>query len=464
MRRVVITGVGAVHSLGTRGVPRLMEGLMAGRSGCRNLLDMGAEASAELELTDAEVEALAALPSAVAAPVLGLSSAEAGLLTATERRRLPRFVRMALVAAEEAVTMAAMDLPRRPTDGSLAGDGAAGGGADALRVGAAIGVGMGSVVGTWRNADALSRRGHRRVDPFFVPRVLPNSASGAVSLRFGLRGPNHTVSTACATGAHAIGDSFNFIRTGMADAMICGGTEAVIDPLSLAGFSQLRALAAAPGGGDAGALSRPFDAARSGFVMGEGAGVLVLEERERALRRGAAVVAEVVGYGLSGDAHHPTAPRQDGSGAALAMDSALAMAAAAGVGATDVAYVNAHATSTPLGDVAEARAVGEVLGRLAGGRVAVSSVKGHLGHLLGAAGAVEAIVTAMCLAEQRAVPTLNLQELDAALAAPGAATERLDFVRGGPRPMPGALAAMSNSFGFGGTNVALVLRRGGGDA
>lgn len=314
-------------------------------------------------------------------------------------------------------------------------------GVDLDRAGACIASGIGSVEDIVAGHEAL-QVSHRRLSPYFVPRILIGSAGGAISIRHGLRGPLHAASTACAASAHSIGDAYNFIRLGYADAMLAGGAEASVNALSVAGFHRLKALSPLP---NAKGASRPFDADRRGFVMGEGAGVLLLEDLECARRRGATVVAELSGYGLSADAHHITSPSPDGDGACRSMQSALADA---GLRPEQVTYVNAHATGTPAGDLAEARAIERVFGA-ACERLFVSSTKGATGHLLGGAGAVEAAFTAYAVQEGRLPHTLNL-------AAPIDA--RFQYVR--TEPMLTAVAhAMSNSFGFGGTNCSLILSK-----
>lgn len=312
--------------------------------------------------------------------------------------------------------------------------------------GVSIGAGM-SCTADLAEAGALLAGGRlRRLSPFFVPRILVNMAAGAVSMAHGLQGPNHAPSTACAAGAHGVGDAFRAVQRGDADVMVAGGTEACVDAVALAGFGRLRALSTAFNAAPA-AASRPFDRRRDGFVLGEGAGMLVLEELGHAVARGARIYAEVRGYGLSGDAFHVTQPEPGGRGAALAMARALA---GAGVAAGDVCHVSAHATSTPVGDAVEQRAIAAVFGPAAAAAVAVSSAKGAVGHLLGAAGAVEAVFAALSVAEGWAPPTANLED-------PGE-TPLGNLVRGAAQRLPaGPRAVLSNSFGFGGTNAALVL-------
>jgi 3-oxoacyl-[acyl-carrier-protein] synthase II len=315
--------------------------------------------------------------------------------------------------------------------------------ANAERVGVIIGSGIGGFEVIEREHSVLLERGPERVSPFFILSAIVNLAAGQVSVRLGAKGPNSAVATACTTGAHAIGDAFRLVRDGYADAMVCGGTEASITPLGVAGFAAMRALSTR--NDDPQRASRPWDTDRDGFVVGEGAGILVLEAADAAERRGASPLAELVGYGMSADAHHLTAPPPDGDGVARAMLAALDDA---GLSPGDVQYINAHATSTPLGDLAEATAVARVFGANQPG-IAVSSTKSMTGHLLGGAGALEAGVTVLALRDQMVPPTINLDHPDP--------ENSLDLIPLESRPLT-MVHAMTNSFGFGGTNASLVFR------
>ncbi|KAF8065856.1 hypothetical protein HT031_002916 [Scenedesmus sp. PABB004] len=457
-RRVVVTGVGAVTPLGV-GAAASWERLLAGATGVRAL-------QAD-DLPEAHRAHMAQLPCQVVAGVPREQVAAAVEAAGIDLRRSSPFMVYAQLAAAEA-RRAAAARPRRARAQAAPRSAAA---ADAARAapapaaqalrdagwapttpaeraatGVAIGAGM-SCTAEIAEAGALVAAGRlRRLSPFFVPRILVNSAAGAVGIAARLRGPNHAASTACATGGHALGDAFRLVQRGDADAMLAGATEGCIDALSLAGFCRLKALSTGFNA-DPRAASRPFDARRDGFVMGEGAGVLLLEELGAAARRGARVYAEVRGYGLSGDGHHITAPHPDGAGAALAMQRAMQ---GSGVPLEAVAHINAHATSTPVGDEIEQAAILSVFGPERVRGIAVSSTKGATGHLLGAAGAVEAVFSVLALAARRAPATANLESPSPALLP--------RLVAGAPAALPpGPAAVLCNSFGFGGTNASVLF-------
>jgi 3-oxoacyl-[acyl-carrier-protein] synthase II len=418
MRRVVITGIGALTPLGC-GAEITWSRLLAGRSGAAAIRYFSADH----------------LPCRIACEV-PLGDGRDGTfdpdawVPAKDRRKLDRFIVYALVAAQQAIE----DARWTPgPDEREARD----------RTGVLIGSGIGGIETIAEAAITLKERGPRRVSPFFIPSALINLCSGQVSIKYGFTGPNHAVVTACSTGAHAIGDAARLIRHGDADVMVAGGAEAPICELSIAGFSACKALSTSYNDAPERA-SRPYDKGRDGFVMGEGAGVVVLEELEHARARGAKIYAEVLGYGLSGDAYHITSPAPDGDGGYRAMRAALKDAR---LTPDSIDYVNAHGTSTPLGDEIELQAVTRMLGDHAG-RVTMSSTKSSIGHLLGAAGAVEAIFCALSLRDQIAPATLNLENPSVETAldlAPLRPVERRIDV------------ALSNSFGFGGTNASLVL-------
>ena len=422
-RRVVITGIGLVTPLGW-GREISWKRILAGQSGAGRI--------SAFDPTDYACQVACEVPRVNGrgggGPDVEGSFNPDQVLAPKELRRVDDFILYAIAAAEEAVK----DSGWQPEDE-----------ADKVRTGVIIGSGIGGLGSIADTAIELHEKGPRRISPFFIPSALINLASGYVSIRHGFKGPNHSVVTACATGAHAVGDASRLIRYGDADVMVAGGAEAAVCTLGIAGFVACRALSTGFNQNPQ-AASRPYDKDRDGFVMGEGAGILVLEEYEHAKARGAKIYAEVKGYGLSGDAYHITAPASDGDGGFRAMAAALGHA---GLQASDIDYINAHGTSTPLGDEIELRAVERLLGPHAS-EVAMSSTKSEIGHLLGAAGAVEAAFTALAIRDQIAPPTINLDN-------PSVETP-IDLVPFKAKPLQ-IRTALSNSFGFGGTNAALVL-------
>src|SRR5215216_2286749 len=418
MRRVVVTGFGMVTPLGC-GVETTWERLLAGKSGARRI--------EKFEVEDLAARIACQIPRGDGSN--GTYNPDQWM-EPKEQRKVDDFIIYAMCAARQAMD----DSGWKPVSHQ-----------DQITTGVMIGSGIGGIEGIAETAITLKERGPRRVSPFFIPGRLINLASGYVSIAFGLKGPNHAVVTACSTGAHAIGDAGRLIALGDADVMVAGGTESPINRLSMAGFAACRALSTSFNETPERA-SRPYDRDRDGFVMGEGAGVVVLEEYEHAKRRGAKIYAELIGYGMSGDAYHITAPAEDGDGAFRCMSAAIKRAA---IAPSEIDYINAHGTSTPLGDELELGAVQRVVGNAAG-RIAMSSTKSSTGHLLGAAGAVEAIFSVLAMRDQVAPPTINLDnpsvETPIDLVPHTARARKIDVV-------------LSNSFGFGGTNASLVLRR-----
>ena len=416
-RRVVVTGLGAVTPLAC-GARASWRRLLAGESGIR--------AIDRVDVSD--------MPSRVAGQVPGPDEEDGfdpgAWIEPREQRRMDTFIHYAIAAAAEAVE----DSGWRPEDDR-----------GRERTGVLIGSGIGGLPGIEAATLSLAEKGRRGVSPFFIPSCLINLASGQVSIRHGFKGPNHSVVTACSTGAHAIGDAARLILWGDADAMVAGGSESAISRLAVAGFSAARALSTGFNDEPARA-SRPWDRDRDGFVLGEGAGAVVLEDYDHARSRGARIYAEIAGYGLSGDAHHITAPAPDGDGGFRSMRAALDRA---GMAPGDVDYVNAHGTSTPLGDEIEHEAVKRLFGGAAA-NLSMSSTKSAIGHLLGAAGAVEAIFSILAVHEDIVPPTLNLEN-----PSPGC---DLDLVPLEAKRRP-VRAALSNSFGFGGTNASLIVRK-----
>ncbi|POA36562.1 beta-ketoacyl-ACP synthase II [Pseudomonas sp. GW456-12-1-14-TSB6] len=418
-RRVVVTGMGLVSPLGSS-VEVVWQRLLAGRSGLRNLPDA----------------VIADLPTRVGGVVPTMEEdAEAGFdpdraTPPKEQKKMDRFILFAMEAARQALEQADW----HPSDAHAQER-------TATLIGSGVG-GFGAIADAVRTTDS---RGPRRLSPFTIPSFLVNLAAGHVSIQHGLKGPLGAPVTACAAGVQAIGDAARLIRAGEADIAVCGGAEACIDRVSLAGFAAARALSSAYNDTPERA-SRPFDSGRDGFVMGEGAGLLVIESLEHALARGAQPLAELVGYGTSADAYHLTAGPEDGSGARRAMELALAQA---GIAPDQVQHLNAHATSTPVGDLGELAAIKSVFG--VQNRIAVTSTKSATGHLLGAAGGLEAIFTLLAIRDQIVPPTLNLEN-------PDPASEGVDIVHGQARSMP-IEYALSNGFGFGGVNASVLFKR-----
>ncbi|QIH07593.1 MULTISPECIES: beta-ketoacyl-ACP synthase II [unclassified Pseudomonas] len=418
-KRIVVTGMGAITPLGC-GVEQVWQRLLAGRSGIRQLPE---QFIAGLSTTIG-----GQVPDSIEDPQAGFDPDR--LLAAKEQRKMDRFILFALAAAEEALAQANW----RP-DTAEAQE----------RTATIIASGVGGFPAIAEAVRTSDSKGPRRLSPFTIPSFLSNLAAGQVSIRHGLKGPLGTPVTACAAGVQAIGDAARMIRAGEVDVALCGGAEATIHQVSLAGFAAARALSSDYNDTPHRA-SRPFDQSRDGFVMGEGAGLLVIEELEHALARGAQPIAEVVGYGTSSDAYHMTAGPEDGNGARRAMELALRQA---GIAPSAVQHLNAHATSTPVGDKGELAAIRALFGN--GASPAISATKSATGHLLGAAGGIEAIFTILALRDQVAPATLNLEN-------PDDAAEGLDLVRGQARKMA-MQYALSNGFGFGGVNASVLFKR-----
>ncbi len=416
VRRVVVTGLGLVTPLAC-GVEESWSRLLAGRSGARAITSFRTD--------DLATKIACTVP--VGDGTDGTFNADRWL-DAKEQRRVDHFITFGLAAAQQAVEDSGWK-PETEEDRDVTG--------------VLIGSGIGGLNGIAEAAVILHEKGPRKISPFFITGRLINLVSGYASIRFGYKGPNHAVVTACATGAHAIGDAARLIALGDADVMLAGGTEAAVCRIGIVGFNACRALSTNFNDTPEKA-SRPYDRDRDGFVMGEGAGAVILEEYEHAKARGAKIYAEVTGYGLSGDAHHITAPAEDGDGGFRAMKMALKRA---DLSPSDIDYVNAHGTSTPLGDEIELRAVERLFGNAAG-KMSMSSTKSSIGHLLGAAGAVEAVFSVLAIRDQVVPPTLNLDN-------PSVETE-LDLVPHTAKKRE-VKAALSNSFGFGGTNASLIF-------
>jgi 3-oxoacyl-[acyl-carrier-protein] synthase II len=408
-RRVVVTGMGAVSPLGLD-VPALWQGIREARSGI-----------GPITLCDASN-----LDSRIAGEVRGFDPYN--YMDRKEVRRNDRFIHLAIAAATEALRTAELSITRENADA----------------IGVIIGSGIGGITTLAEGVVTLQERGPSRISPFLVPAMITNMASGQVSMMFGLKGPNYCPTSACASGAHAIGEAAEIIRRGWAVAMVAGGSEAPITPIGIASFASAKAISTR--NDDPTGASRPFDADRDGFVLAEGGAVLVLEDLEFARSRGARILAELVGYGLSADAYHITQPPPGGEGALRSMRAALHHA---GLSPDDIDYINAHGTSTPAGDIAETEAIKRLLGERAY-RVPVSSSKSQFGHLLGAAGAIEAIVSILAIQEGLLPPTINYTTPDPQCD--------LDYVPNTPRTAR-VDVVLSNSFGFGGHNVSLIFRR-----
>ncbi|MCL2660456.1 MAG: beta-ketoacyl-ACP synthase II [Acidobacteriaceae bacterium] len=410
-RRVVVTGLGLICGVGHT-ASEVWAGLLAGKSG------MG-----EITLFDLTGHSVR-----FAAEVKDFDPLK--FVDKKESRKMGRFIHFALAAAEEAMQHSGLKITPENAD----------------NIGVHIGSGIGGFDVIEREHTALMNGGPRKISPFFIPAAIVNLAAGHVSMRYGAKGPNQAAATACTSSAHSIGDSFRIIQRGDADAMIAGGAEAAITPMGVGGFASMKALSTR--NDDPTHASRPWDKNRDGFVIGEGAGILILEELEFAKARGAKILAEIIGYGMSSDAYHMTGMAPEGEGCARAMKAALRVA---GISPCQIGYVNAHGTSTPVGDVLESKAMETVFGEHAlSHKLLVSSTKSMTGHLLGGAGGMEAGITIMAMLNQMAPPTMNIEELDPEC--------RLNYVPNKPQQAK-IDYALSNSFGFGGTNGSLVFKR-----
>jgi len=409
LRRVVITGLGAVSPLG-HNVTDTFDGLIAGRSGIVNVSKFDTTGYA----------------STIAGEVRDLDISS--YLSRKEAKKVDTFIQYAVVAAAEAMSDCNLDLDQE----------------DLTRFGVIVGSGIGGLPMIEAQHSVLLEKGPRRITPFFIPSLIINLASGHVSIKYGLKGPSSAVATACATGTHAIGDAFRLIQRDEADMMVAGGTEAVVSPMAMAGFAAMKALSTR--NDEPHRASRPFDRDRDGFVLGEGCGLVVLEEYEHARARGAKIYGEVVGYGMSSDAYHITSPSEDADGAIRVMRAALKDAK---LNPEDIDLVNAHGTSTPAGDAIEALAMEQVFGHHLSNMM-IHSSKSMIGHLLGAAGGIESVIVAKTLETGKVHPTANLENQDPEF--------RFDAVVGSARDA-NVKTALSNSFGFGGTNGALIFRK-----
>ncbi|QDU80161.1 3-oxoacyl-[acyl-carrier-protein] synthase 2 [Polystyrenella longa] len=411
-KRVVVTGTGVVTSLATE-VNEFWDSICASKSGIGPI--------ERFDTSEFKIN--------FGGEVKNFNPTEHMSIPAKEVRRLDRFVQFGMVAANQAVTQSGLDFTK----------------GDACRYGVLVGSGVGGLQEIETQHNTLYDRGPRKLSPFMIPKMMVNACSGNISVHWGLKGPNSAVATACASANNAIGDAFRLIQFGMADTMVTGGAEAAVTAMGLGGFARMNALSNRVDNPQA--ASRPFDSGRDGFVLSEGAGIVILEEYEFAKNRGANILAEIVGYGMSADASHMTAPDPLGRGAAHAMTMALRDADLA---PEDIDYINAHGTSTPLGDKAETNAVKSVYGEYARNGLAVSSTKSQVGHLLGASGGVEFVVSTFALQNQVAPPTINLDDPDPDCD--------LDYIPHEARQMK-IDCIMSNSFGFGGHNASLVLKR-----
>ncbi len=408
-RRVVITGVGMITPLGVS-TDESWDGLIAGRPGIKKITQFDASA----------------FPTQIAGEVVGFNPEDH--IEPKEIKKMDRFIHFALAAASMAMKDSGLKITAE----------------NAERAGVIVGSGMGGLHAIEHYHSVYLEKGPRRISPFFIPMLIVNLAAGQISIRFGAKGPNSAPATACATGSHSIGDAFKIIQRGDADAMIAGGTEAVITPLGIGGFNSMKALSTRNHEPDK--ASRPFDIDRDGFIMGEGAGILILESLESATDRGARIYAELAGYGMTADAYHITSPSPGGEGAARCMELALKDA---GVLASDIEYINAHGTSTKYGDELETIAIKTVF-REHAYKLCISSTKSMTGHLLGAAGGVEAVITILCMHHDNVPPTINLDNPDPECD--------LDYIPHKARKMS-VNYALTNSFGFGGTNACLVFKK-----
>jgi len=409
MRRVVVTGIGVLSALGT-GAEENWNALMKGKSGIDRITRFDASE----------------LPTQIAGEVKGFNAED--FIDKKEIKKMDLFIQYALAAADEAMKDSGLQVTEE----------------NAERVGVLVGAGLGGLPAIEKYHEALLEGGYKKVSPFFIPMLIINLAPGHISIKYGAKGPNVSSVTACATGTHSIGDAFRIIQRGDADAMIAGGTESTITPLGIAGFNVMKALSTR--NDDPTAASRPFEKGRDGFVMAEGAGIVILEEYEMAKKRGAKIYGEVCGYGLTGDAYHLTAPAPGGEGAARCMKMALSTA---GLNPVDVDYINAHGTSTPFNDLYETMAIKSIFGDSAR-NLMVSSTKSMTGHCLGAAGGIEAVYSLLAMQRGAVPPTINYEDPDPECD--------LDYVPNEARKAD-VKVTMSNSFGFGGTNATLIFRK-----